>query len=244
MLCALLLSSCAQPEAQAEPTLTVAAAANLTGVMDEVAAAFRARTGIDVVLSYGSTAQLAQQIGNGAPFDLFAAADSAHVDELVNKGLVAANSRAIYAKGQLALWLPEGEKLGVRGMNDLVRPGVRFVAIAQPALAPYGEAALEAMRSAGLWEKLEPKLVYANNINMAKQYAATGNADAAFTALSLVLKAPGVVVKVDPKFYRPIEQALGVVSASKQTDQARQFAAFLLGGEGRAILQNGGYLAP
>jgi molybdate transport system substrate-binding protein len=221
--------------------LTVAAASNLTGVFDQAAAAFTAQTGIEVVLSYGSTAQLARQIENGAPFDLFAAADTEHIDQLIAAGKLLADSRAIYARGQLALWVPKGE---LSSLDDLTRPEIRMIAIAQPELAPYGQAAVEAMRTAGLWDRLQPKLVFANNIGMARQFAATGNAEAAFTAYSLVMQEPGTILKVDPKLHAPLDQALGILTASTQQEPARAFAAFLASKEGKTILRNSGYIAP
>jgi molybdate transport system substrate-binding protein len=224
--------------------LTVAAAANLTGVLDQIAGAFQAKTGIAVVISYGSTAQLSQQIENGAPFDVFAAADTEHVDQLIAKGKIALDSRAVYARGALALWVPKGEHLGVRTLGDLAGEQIRFIALAQPESAPYGRAALEAMATAGLWGKLQPKLVYASNISLSRQFAATGNADAAFTAHPLVLKDTGTVIKVDPKLYRPIDQALGVVASSMQPERASQFAAFLLGSEAKEIFRENGYEFP
>src|SRR6185295_15358697 len=118
---------------------------------EEIVAAFHKQTGIEVVLSYGPTAQLTQQIENGAPFDVFAAADTEHVDQLIAKNRIVPDSRAVYARGQLALWIPEGEKLGIRNMKDLMRPEVKFISVAQPELAPYGEAAIESMKAAGLW---------------------------------------------------------------------------------------------
>jgi len=163
----------------------VGAAANLTDVFTEVGRAFKAKTGVEVVFSYGSTAQLAQQIENGAPFDVFAAADTDHVDSLVSKGKLVSDSRAVYAIGQLALWIPKGEQSGVRELKDLARQSVRFIAIAQPELAPYGQAAVDSLKAAGLWDVLQPKVVFANNISQAKQFAISGNADAAFTAYSL-----------------------------------------------------------
>jgi molybdate transport system substrate-binding protein len=222
----------------------VGAASNLAGVLEEVTAAFTKQSGIGVVLSYGSTAQLAQQIEQGAPFDVFAAADTEHVDQLVQEGKLVRETRAVYAQGQLALWIPKGEAMGIREMKDLALPNVRFLALAKPQLAPYGAAALEAIRGAGLLDKLQPKLVYANDIRTARQFADTGNADAAFVAYSLVLKERGVLLKIDPKLHTPILQALGVVTASEQQAKARRFAAFLLGAEGRAILIQEGYLAP
>jgi molybdate transport system substrate-binding protein len=238
-----LVASCGSAADQPRK-LTVAAASNLKGVFDEIAAAFRAKTGVAVVLSYGSTAQLTQQIENGAPFDVFAAADTEHVDQLIAAGKLAKDSRAVYARGQLALWAPEGENLSVHTLADLTKPEVHFIAIAQPDLAPYGQAAVEAMKAAGLWDALRPKLVYANNINLARQFAATGNAEAAFTAYSLVSKDAGLVIKVPLELYLPIDQALAVVASSPENELARQFATFVTGPESRAILGGTGYGLP
>jgi len=239
---AALLASCRTP-LPAEETLTVAAAANLTDVLGEVGRAFDTRTGVKVIFSYGSTAQLATQIDNGAPFDLFAAADSEHVDALVAAHKLIGDSRAVYALGQLALWIPDG-KTGVRELKDLAGSQVRFVALAQPELAPYGQAAVDVLKGAGLWDSVQPKLVYGTSISMAKQYAASGSANAAFTAYSLVLHEKGTVLKIDSHLYKPIQQALGIVSASPHTEEARRFRSFLLGDEGRGILSSNGYLLP
>jgi molybdate transport system substrate-binding protein len=166
-LCALaLLASCGVPRAS-DTRLTVAAAANLMDVLSVARPAFKAKTGIDVIFSYGSTAQLATQIVNGAPFDLLAAADTEHVDSLVAARKLTAESRAIYARGQLALWIPENNPSGIRELKDLAGEQVRFVAIAQPDLAPYGQATLEVLKRAGLWERVQPKLVYGTSVSMA-----------------------------------------------------------------------------
>jgi molybdate transport system substrate-binding protein len=222
----------------------VAAAANLMDVLGEVKPAFKAKTGVDVIFSYGSTAQLATQIDNGAPFDVFAAADTEHVDSLIATGRLTADSRAVYALGQLALWIPEGQPGGVHELQDLAAPQVRFIAIAQPELAPYGRATVEVLNHTRLWDAVQPKLVYGTSISMARQFAASGSANAAFTAYSLVLHDKGTVVKIDSHLYKPIEQAMGVVAASAHPEEAKQFRQFLLGAEGRAILANGGYLLP
>jgi len=246
ILCAAsLLGSCDNRRAS-EPaaTLTVAAAANLTDVFGEIGAAFKAKTGVEVVFSYGSTAELTQQIDNGAPFDLFAAADKEHVDSLVSDGKLTRDSRAVYALGQLALWIPNGEQNRIRELKDLTSKTVRFIAIAQPELAPYGQASIDALRNARLWEAVQPKIVYANSISAAKQLAASGNADAAFTAYSLVLHDKGTVLKIDPNLYHMIEQALAIVAASERIDEAKQFRSFLLGADGRMILAKSGYLLP
>jgi molybdate transport system substrate-binding protein len=197
-----------------------------------------------VVFSYGSTAQLATQIDNGAPFDVFAAADTPHVDSLVSTGKLLAASRAVYALGQLALWIPQGEPSGIRELQDLRRSQIRFIAIAQPELAPYGQATVQVLQGADLWQTVQPRLVYGTSISMAKQFAASGSVDAAFTAYSLVLHETGTVLKIDPHLHKPIEQALGVVAASAHLEEAQQFRSFLLGAQGRAILANSGYLLP
>jgi len=222
----------------------VAAASNLTGVLDEIASNFTKETGARVVISYGSTAQLAQQIENAAPFDVFLAADVGHVDALVQKQYVLPDTRASYARGALALWIPKGDILGVAGLPDLSKRSVRFVSVANPATAPYGKAAVEALRKAKIWTKVEPKVVYATNISMAKQYAGSGNADVALTAYSLVLHEAGKVLLVDPSLYAPIDQALGVVAASKNAATAKRFAAYILDTAGQTVLKTHGYSRP
>jgi molybdate transport system substrate-binding protein len=242
LVAAALLGACSSPR-PADAKLTVAAAANLTDAFGEAGRAFQAKTGVEVIFSYGSTAQLATQIDKGAPFDLFAAADTEHVDSLVATQKLTNDSRAIYALGQLALWIPE-DGPAIHELKDLAGPQIRFVAIAQPELAPYGQATVEVLKGADLWDAVQPKLVYGTSISMAKQFAASGSANAAFTAYSLVLHDKGTILKLDPHLYKPIEQAMGIVAASTHLEEAKQFRAFLLGTEGRIILANSGYLLP
>lgn len=234
LLATLLLAGCSAPERRAD--LTVAAAADLTAAFDQIGREFTAESGIPVVFSYAATTTLARQVEALAPFDVLAAADTGHVDQLIASGRIVPASRAVFARGQLAVWAPGG----FRDLHDLAKPQVRFIAVAQPDLAPYGKAAVEALRSAGLWEAVQGKLVYASNISQAKQFAASGNADAAFTAYSLVVKEPGVL-RIDPELHRPIDQALGIVTASKRQEEAKRFTEFVLGPRGRAILEANGY---
>lgn len=242
----LFLGACShqQPVPDHHRTLTVAAAANLTNAFDEIGKAFTAQTGVNVIYSYGATAQLAQQIRSGAPFDLFASADAEHVDELVREGKLLAESRAEYARGQLALWIPEGRSPELRTVYDLTSSQVRFIAIANPELAPYGRAAIEALKALKLWNQVQPKVTYANSISMARQFAATGNADAAFTAYSLVLKDSGTILRIDAKLHNRLDQALGIATATPHPGEARQLRDFLLGSTGQEILSRYGYLAP
>jgi molybdate transport system substrate-binding protein len=227
--------------AERKPELVIAAAANLTDAFRSLGPKFEAETGIHPVFSFASTAQLTQQIENSAPFDLFAAADAAHIDQLDRKGLLLPGSRAVFAQGVVALWIPPGSKAPVKRIEDLAGPEVRVIAIAKPELAPYGEAAIQALKSLGIWERIKSRAVYAENINMAKQYGASGNADAVFTAYALVMHAGGTLVPVDPGLYPPIDQTAGILASAAHPDAARKFVTFLLRGGGRAVLEQYGY---
>ncbi len=241
---ALMLAAAVASAQPATREVTVAAAANLNEVFQALGPQFEAATGIHPVFSFASTAQLALQIENGAPFDVYAAADVDHVEQLEKKGLLVAGSRAVYATGILALWIPPGGKANISRLEDLVRPDVKVIALAKPELAPYGMAARETLQKLGIWGQTEPKVVYADNISMAKQYGTSGNADAVFTAYSLVLKEKGKVIQVGEQLHSPIDQALGIVRASAHPDTARIFADYLLNGKGRDILRTSGYRIP
>jgi molybdate transport system substrate-binding protein len=238
------LSGCRSDQPAAKPELTIAAAANLTDVFKHLGPRFEADTGIHPVFSFASTAQLTRQIENAAPFDVFAAADSQHVAELDQKGMLASGSRAVYARGVLALWIPESSKAGIQRMQDLTLKGVRVIAIAKPELAPYGQASVDTLVKLGIWERVKPKVVYAENISMAKQYGQSKNADAVFTAYSLVLHEGGKVIQVDEALHKPIDQELGIMAKSNRQEAARKFVAFLLTGAGKVILAGYGYQSP
>jgi molybdate transport system substrate-binding protein len=244
LLLLLLCAGCGHAPPPARTELAVAAAANLTDVFGEIARQFETRSGVRVVYSFGSTAQLARQIEQAAPFDVFAAADTEHVEQLDHAGLLVPGTRAVYARGKLALWVPPGSTLTIRRLEDVAKPEVRALAIARPEAAPYGRAAVESLQSLGIWQKVQPKIVYAENISMTKQYAATHNADAALTAYSLVFRSGGTVLLVEERLHHPIEQALAVVRRSTRQDAARQFTRFVRGADGEAILQRYGYERP
>ena len=237
---AILSTNCAR-EPGAKPELTVAAAANLTNVFGEIARAFESQANVHVVFSFAATGDLTRQIENSAPFDVFAAADTEHVDRLNHKGLLEPDTIRTYARGMLALWVPPNGRTPIVSLQDLARPGVRFVAIAKPDIAPYGRGAVESLKALQLWAAVERKVVYAENINMSKQYALSGNVDAAFTAYSLVLHDKGSAILIDRKLYRPIDQAMGVLRSSKHPEMARRFLEFVSNGPGVAILRRWGY---
>jgi molybdate transport system substrate-binding protein len=237
---ALLAVSCHREAGASQ--ITVAAAANLGETAQSLGSQFEAQTGIHPVFSFASTAQLTSQIENAAPFDVFLSADAQHVDQLEQKSLLAPGTPAAYALGVLALWFPS---LGqAHGIEDLASPEIRTIAVAKPELAPYGQAAVEALHRAGIWEQVNSKIVYAENISMAKQYGVSKNADAVFTAYSLVLKEGGLVTQVTESLHQPITQKLGILASSSHKTEARKFTDFVLRGKGREILSNYGYRLP
>jgi molybdate transport system substrate-binding protein len=233
-------ASCSRPPEN--DAVHVAAAANLRDALEELARAFQTANGSSVVPTFGPTAQLTQQIENGAPVDVFLSADTQHVDELIDRNLADKATRAVYARGRLVLWAPN--RPDITTLSDLARPDVKQVGCARPELAPYGAAAVQALEKEKLWKIVEPKLVYAQSISASKQFADSGNVDAAFTALSLVSKLPGHSVTIPEDLHIPIDQALCIVKQGPQPAAAARFRAFVLSTEGRAILTRYGYAQP
>jgi len=248
LLVAILLSGCqgrsARDGATDSPEIIIAAAANLTDAFEALGQRFTTQTGIRVVLSFGGTADLAKQIENGAPFDVFAAADTAHVDALEQKGLLTAGTRALYARGSLVIWLPNGSTINIERVEDLTRKEVERIAIAKPDIAPYGQAAVEALRALKMWDQVEPKVVYGMNVSQVKQFVSSGNAEAGFLPRALVKPGEGKYIEIGEELHRPIDQALAVIKSSEKQDAARRFADFVLGPEGQLILKEYGYKPP
>jgi molybdate transport system substrate-binding protein len=221
--------------------ITVAAAANLTDAFTEMGTEFTARTGVRVRFSFGATADLARQIENGAPFDVFASADVEHVEQLNGKSLLTPGTNNLFARGRLVLWIPTGSNVTLNRIEDLTLPEVERIVIAKPDLAPYGRATVEALRALNLWTQIEPKVIYGQNVSQAKQYAATGNAEVAFIPLSLVKANEGRIIEVDERLHQPIEQAIAVIKDSPQQEAAQRFTTFVLSPEGQALLERYGY---
>ncbi|MGI8655792.1 MAG: molybdate ABC transporter substrate-binding protein [Pyrinomonadaceae bacterium] len=225
--------------------IIVAAAANLTDAFASLGESWTKKTGMRVRFSFGATADLAKQIENGAPFDVFAAADVEHVAELERKNLLTQGTQKLYARGRLVLWVPLNEHhqpAPIRRIEDLKRADAARIAVAKPDVAPYGRAAVEALRALNVWTLVEPKVVYGQSVTQAKQYAATGNADAAFVPLALVRQEPAErIIAVDERLHQPIDQALGIVRASGKQAAARSFADFVTSEEGQSILRSFGY---
>lgn len=219
----------------------MAAAANLTDAFAEMAKEFTAQTGISVRLSFGATADLARQIENNAPFDVFASADVEHVDRLKGLGMLLPGTSNLFARGRLVLWIPEGSRFQLTRIEDITRPEVERISIAKPDLAPYGRATVEALRALNLWTEVERKVIYGQNVSQAKQFAATGNAEVAFIPLALVKAGEGHAIEVEESLYQPLNHALAVVKDSPQPEAAQRFVNFVLSPAGQAILERYGY---
>ena len=228
----------------APPRLLISAAANLRKACERLESEFEASTGIPMLFNFGSTGKLAAQIEQGAPVDLLVAADTATPRRLESLDLTLPGSFAVYARGRLALWWRADSSLDFGGLEDLARPEVKRIAIADPRLAPYGLAAEQALRAAGIWERVLPRLVFAENIAQALQYAEMGNVESALVARSLCAEGQGRWILIPAGWHEPLDQALVLISGSPRAREAQRFAAFLLGPEGQRILQSFGYEAP
>lgn len=231
--------------ARAEPL--IAAAANVQGALEAIVAQYRAQTGLGVRISYGATGGFVRQIREGAPFEMFLAADEASVQALFADGLTQGPG-TIFAQGRLALVVPKGGPIALddqfAGLRAAVENGtVTRFAIANPEHAPYGARAVEALRHMGLWEAIEPHIVMGENVAQAAQFAASGNADGGVIALSLALS-PAVASRVDhvvvpADLHAPLRQSMTLLPLAGA--EARAFYAFLQGVEARRIFAAFGY---
>ncbi|MCM3870659.1 MAG: molybdate ABC transporter substrate-binding protein [Pyrinomonadaceae bacterium] len=225
-------------------TLTVSAAADLAPAFEEIGRLFERESGVKVTFNFGSTGQLAQQIEQGAPVDLFAAANVSFVDELERKNLIIPETKALYAQGRITLWTRSDSPLKLERLEDLAGSEVRHVAIANPEHAPYGQAAREALQSAGVWERVSSRLVFGENVRQTLQYAETGNVDAAIVALSLSIKSNGRWVLISEKLHKQLNQALAVPRGTRHEAEARRFASFINSPQGRPIMRSYGFILP
>ena len=241
LLACLLLSSClAAPAAQVQ----VAAAANLGSVMQKLAAAFARDTGHRAVVSLGATGKFYAQIRHGAPFEVLLAADEDTPRRLEAEGLARPDTRFTYAIGQLVLWGARSDSVDARG-EVLRQPPRGKLAIADPRVAPYGAAAIETLKNLGLLAAWQPHIVQGEDIGQAYQFAASGNAQLAFIALSQVaengLVARGSGWVVPPQYHGPLRQDAVLLDAGADNPAAVAFMAWLRGSAARNILRAAGY---
>lgn len=231
--------------AQPQP-LRVAVAANAQFVMEKISAAFQQKTGITVETIISSSGKLTTQIQQGAPFDVFLSADMAYPQTLYREGFTTA-APVVYGYGSLVLWTLTDLPLSA-DLNILLNPAIRRIAIANPIMAPYGEAAVSLLRISKLTDKVQSKLVYGESISQVNQYVLSGSAEVGFTAKSVVLD-PGLQqrghwIDLPRSGYKPIAQGVVILKQSSQGKAAGQFVAFLRSPAALRIFRQFGYRVP
>lgn len=228
-------------------TVTVAVAANFSGPAGQLARAFAAHTGHQIVLSSGATGQLFARIANGAPYDVFLSADDQRPRQLIEQGLAVAGSEFIYATGRLALWSPD--PLRVQDASLLLKdPRPKKIALANPRAAPYGAAAIATLQKLERYDALKDRLVYGESITQAFQFAASGNAQAAFVALAQIKALPtgeqGSWWTVPAELHAPLHQQAVLLKRAEGKAAARAWLDYLRSAEARTLIQHLGYEAP
>jgi len=230
--------------------IRVAAAADLNAALTDLLPRFSNAHAVDVTVSYGSSGTFFAQILNGAPFDVFLSADIQYPRQLAERGLTAPGGEFAYGIGRLVLWTPNALALDTRkkGLRALTDRDVRHIAVANPDHAPYGRAAIAALKSSGVYDGVQSKLVFGENVAQTLQFAQSGSADAALVALALALapsaRDAGRYVEVPSDSYPAIEQGGAILASSTAIAAANEFRAFLTGDDGRAILQQFGFGLP
>jgi len=219
-----------RPSSNSE-TLLVAAAGDIAGMGKPLSDAFQKATGNPVKMVFAASGMLARQIEQGAPYDVYLSANEEYVRRLASAGKLDPATVSAYAVGRLGLWSASGS---VQDLKQLTAGNIKRIAIANPAHAPHGIAAREALQKTGLWNQLQPKLIYAENVRQALQFAESGNADVALTAWSLVFDRGGSLVSAGT--HAPIRQTGAVLAGSKNPALAREFLRFLTSPAGRAVL--------
>ncbi len=229
----------ADPAPSSGPLL-VAAAADLAPLEVQLTQGFTAAGGGSLRFIFASSGMLARQLENGAPYDVYLSANEQYVQQLTASGRLLADSVACYAGGRLGVW---SRRAPVPDLPALAGPNYLLIAIPNPQHAPYGTAAVVMLQRLGLWPKLQPKAVFAENVRQAFEYASTGNADAVITSWTLLAAQPGAKL-LPAASHPPIRQSGGVVKGTPHEARARAFLRFLLAPAGQAILRAGGLDPP
>jgi molybdate transport system substrate-binding protein len=230
-----------EPSAPELPKLRVAVASDLEQALPILASAFQQDHQIEIVPTFGASGQLAEQIKQGAPFDVFMSANAAFVDRLASTGIIKPESVHPYARGSLALAVNKIWDFKVKRLEDLTTPEIQKIAIANPETAPYGMAAKQALERAKLWDVLKPKIVQAESVRQALQFVQSGNTEVAIVGRSLGQIRGATLVPLPFDVCDPIVQSLGIVARSERPDDAKAFADFVRGEIGQGILRDLGF---
>jgi len=244
VILAALLGSLSLPVSAQVADVAVFGASDLALAFKEIVPKFERALGVKVTLVLGSTGTLAKQIEHGAPADVFFAADRTFIEELAVKGVVIPETRALYAQGRLVLATARSAGAKLTELRQLTDARIRHVAIANPAHAPYGRAAEQALRAVGVWDPVRAKLVYGENIRQALQFVESGAAEAGLIALSLAHVPAIDYVVIDRTLHAPLNQSVAVVRRSRRPELGLAFIQFVNGAEGRPIMKRFGFLLP
>ncbi len=226
---------------EGKPVLTVSAASNLIPAFEEIGERFELETGIGIEFNFGGSGQLTEQIIRGAPVDVFASADAEYIDVLLDEDLIVKSSVTDFARGRIVLWTANGSNLELQERQDLSQPSVETLALANPAYAPFGKAAREALEGTGTWAALEDKVIYGSNVSQTLHMAEIGSADAAIVALSLVLDSDGDWTLIPETGHEPIRQVVAVLRGSENEGAAKAFIEFVKSETGQEILRSFGF---
>ena len=226
------VAACFVTELCAAQDITVAAAADLQFAMSEIADRFQKQSGKTVKVIYGSSGNFAQQIQNGAPFDMFFSANLDYPKQLEAAGLTEPQTYYEYARGKIVLWVLNDSRLDLSsGLKTLLDPSIREIAVANPQHAPYGKAAVAALQKENIYGMVKSKFVLGENISQTATFVLSGAADAGIIALSLAvspnLKTKGRFIEIPGADYPPITQACVILKSSKNKEATKQFLAFL-----------------
>jgi molybdate transport system substrate-binding protein len=230
--------------------IAVAAASDLSAVLQELAGNYEKHMGVKVKLSFGASGSLKQQIENGAPFDVFFSADMDYPRQLISRGEAETTSLYRYAVGKLVLWVPADSGLDVehKGLNVLTDPRVKKIAIANPQHAPYGRAAAAAMKHVGLYEQVSDRLVIGENVSQAAQFVESGNAQVGFVALAFAaapaMRGKGRYWQIPAEAYPPLDQGVVLLSRSQHKKEAASFLEYIKSSTAVALLQRYGLALP
>jgi molybdate transport system substrate-binding protein len=224
--------------------ITVFAASDLGPAFKQLVPEYERQTGTKVTLVLGSTGMLTQQIRNGAPADVFFAANESYVEQLSVESLTSEQTRAVYARGRIAIVTSRSWGTPIDQLTALAAPSVKRVAIANPTHAPYGLAARQALEAAGVWNAVQRKLVYGENVQQAVQFVRSGSADAGIVARSVADTPDLRWTMVDQRFHAPLDQVAVVLARTRQPAAAKAFIDYVNGPAGRGVMRRFGFLLP
>lgn len=239
-----LWAAVAAAQAPATEPLMVFAATDLAPAFKQIVPQFERQTRTTVTLVLGSTGMLAQQIRNGAPADVFFAANESFINELASEHLTLRQTNTLYARGRIVTATLKSNRIRIEELTDLADSRVRRISIANPQHAPYGLAARQALEAAGLWKTLEAKLVFGENVQQAVQFVRSGSAEAGIVARSVAATSDLRWKLVDDRLHKPLNQTAVVLARTKQPGTATSFIQFVNGIQGRLVMRQFGFVLP